>query len=118
DEVTLLKLVRDALSDAGYHVDTAGDGETGLKCLAESRYDLTLCDWKMPGLNGQQVYEKAAARDTAAARRFVFMSGDVVNEKARQFLEDGNLPYITKPFTVEELRAVARKGALNSMKIG
>jgi len=109
DEATLLKLVRDALSDVGYQVDTASDGEAGLRFLSERTYHITFCDWKMPGLSGQQVYERVLERDRGAARRFVFMSGDLVNDKARQFLEASKLPYLAKPFTVEELRVIARQ---------
>src|SRR5439155_12870610 len=57
DEETILHMVREALTVHGYEVDVAQDGETALRLLSQRSYDLALCDWKMPGLNGQQVYE-------------------------------------------------------------
>src|SRR6185369_16908404 len=61
DEEPILHMVRDALSEHGYEVDFAQDGETALQRLRQTPYDLTLCDWKMPGLNGQQVFERLRA---------------------------------------------------------
>ncbi len=109
DESSLLSLAGNALGAAAYQVDTAGDGETALRLLSQNRYDLILCDWKMPGLNGQQVYERISGGDPTVAKRFLFMTGDVVNEKARRFFEDHQQPCLAKPFTLEELRSVVRK---------
>jgi PleD family two-component response regulator len=55
DEEPILEMVRATLTRRGYQVDIAADGETGLRHLDRGKYDVTLCDWKMPGLNGQQV---------------------------------------------------------------
>jgi signal transduction histidine kinase len=109
DEAAVLCLVRDTLSALGHQVDTAADGETALSYLAKQTYDATLCDWKMPGLSGQQIYERVSATDPAAARRFVFMTGDVVNEKARRFFEDQRLTCLAKPFTVKELHGAVKR---------
>src|SRR5258705_245414 len=61
DEDAILQMVRETLSEHGYEVDIARDGEAGLRRLNQTPYDLTLCDWKMPGLNGQQGYERFRA---------------------------------------------------------
>ncbi len=46
--------VSEALVDAGFAVDRAGDGEEGLTRLTEQRYDLIVCDLKMPRIDGMQ----------------------------------------------------------------
>src|SRR5258705_3182226 len=61
DEDAILQMVRETLAGHGYEVDIARDGEAGLRRLNQTPYDLTLCDWKMPGLNGQQGYERFRA---------------------------------------------------------
>ncbi|MBI2925567.1 MAG: response regulator [Verrucomicrobia bacterium] len=109
DEPALLEMIRATLSGNGYEVDTAGDGETALRLLKHSRYNVTLCDWKMPGLNGQQVFERVVATDPAAAQRFVFMTGDVVNERVQAFLEERQKICLAKPFTLEDFRATVKK---------
>jgi CheY-like chemotaxis protein len=59
----------------------------------------------MPGLNGRQVYEKLRRADPRLSRRIVFITGDVINEPMRRFLETEKLPCLTKPFALPELRA-------------
>jgi len=69
DEEPILHMVREALTEHGYEVDFAQDGETALQRLDQVPYDLTLCDWKMPGLNGQQVYERLRLSNPAIEQR-------------------------------------------------
>ena len=59
-------------------MDTAGDGETALRKTSSARYDLIVSDWKMPGLNGYEFYEKLRVADPDVASRFVFLTGDVI----------------------------------------
>jgi signal transduction histidine kinase len=105
DEEPILQMVRERLSQDGYHVDTVSDGEAALRQLRENRYDVTLCDWKMPGLNGRQIYERLRATNPAACQSVVFFSGDVVSGQIRKFLEQENRPCLAKPFSFSEVRA-------------
>ena len=74
DEEPILQMVREASPPRGYQVDTCADGETGLQtACSKTQYDLTLCDWKMPGLNGQQVYERLRAINPALSERMIFI---------------------------------------------
>jgi two-component system, NtrC family, sensor kinase len=103
DEQPILDMLRECLSGCCYEVDTVGDGREALEQLSQNHYDVTLCDWKMPGLNGRQVYEHLRDRRPEACRRFVFISGDVVNETMRGFLEKENRLCISKPFTLSDV---------------
>ena len=105
DEPAILQLVRRLLECGGFEVDVAADGETGLRRLSERPYDVILCDWKMPGLTGQDVYERLQLSQPHHCRRMIFMTGDVVSERTRAFLESPKKVYLPKPFTVEEFRA-------------
>ncbi|MSU58948.1 MAG: HAMP domain-containing protein [Pedosphaera sp.] len=109
DEEPILHMVRDTLTCRGYEVDLAGDGEAGLRRLSEQRYDVTLCDWKMPGLSGQEVYERTRRKDQAQSDRIIFITGDTVNEKTRRFLEEQKRVCLPKPFTLAEFRAAIGK---------
>ena len=104
DEEAILHMVREALTQHGYEVDLAMDGETGLQRLNQTAYDLTLCDWKMPGLNGQQVYERLRVSNPALSERIIFITGDVINEQARRFLHDCKKVCLAKPFSLSEFR--------------
>ena len=86
----------------------ARHGEAGLNELKQNRFDVTFCDWKMPGLNGRQVYERLRATSPQLCQRMVFITGDVINEQMRQFLELEKVPCLTKPFALPELRAAIK----------
>ena len=108
DEEPILNLVRENLGRHGYEVMVARHGEAGLKELKQNRFDVTFCDWKMPGLNGRQVYERLRTTNPQLCRRMVFITGDVINEPMRQFLESEKVPCLTKPFALPELRAAIK----------
>jgi CheY-like chemotaxis protein len=65
-------------------------------------YDLTVCDWRMPGLNGQQVFEQLRSSNPKATRRLIFMTGDVINEGISRFLREHHLRCLPKPFSLDE----------------
>ncbi len=105
DEESILEFIAEVLQAEGYAVDTAANGDAALSHLRRSKYDLTLCDWKMPGLNGQQLYERIAAENVAVSDRFVFMTGDVINSRAEEFLRRHEKLCLPKPFSMSEFRA-------------
>jgi signal transduction histidine kinase len=105
DEEPILNLVRENLGHHGYEVMVARHGEAGLNEMKQNRFDVTFCDWKMPGMSGRQVYEHLRTTNPQLCRRMIFITGDVVNEQMRQFLESEKLPCLTKPFALPELRA-------------
>jgi two-component system NtrC family sensor kinase len=104
DEEIILNLIGELLSSTGCELDLAQDGDTALKRISDTTYDAILCDWRMPGLSGHQVYDRVLSRNPDSASRFIFMTGDVMNETTQRFLkETGNL-CLAKPFSLDELR--------------
>jgi len=109
DEEAILQMVRETLSEHGYEVDVARDGESALSRLGQTSYDLALCDWKMPGLNGQQIYERVRATNPALSERMIFITGDVINDKTEKFLRESQRVCLSKPFSLVEFRAAISK---------
>ena len=109
DEQPVLELIRATLSRRGFLVDTACEGEEGLERSAKTSYDLILCDWKMPGVAGQQVFDQLRSSNPQAANRLVFVTGDVMNERTQQFLRDSGVPCLAKPFSLAEFGALMKK---------
>ncbi len=57
----------------------------------------------MPGIDGPQLYEKAAAINPAYRTRFLFMSGDLVRDTTQSFVTSLNCPCLAKPFALQIL---------------
>jgi CheY-like chemotaxis protein len=57
DEPSILKLMKRSLTKNGYNVDTASNGEEGIKRIEANDYSLILTDIKMPGISGNQVFD-------------------------------------------------------------
>jgi two-component system NtrC family sensor kinase len=104
DEEPILHMMRDALTGQGYQVDLATNGEAALQHLQQHSYDLALCDWKMPGLNGRQVYERVRASNPKLSDRMIFITGDVINAHTQKFLAERNKVCLMKPFSLGEFR--------------
>jgi signal transduction histidine kinase len=106
DEPALAAAVADALADAGFVVDRAGDGEEALARVRERSYDLVVCDLKMPRLDGMSFYRAIAA--TELATRVIFVTGDVAGTDAERFFEESGCRWLAKPFRLGDLLRVAR----------
>ncbi|HEY4490737.1 MAG TPA: ATP-binding protein, partial [Acidobacteriota bacterium] len=109
DEEAILELLSETLTPRGYQVDTVRDGISAVRQFQQARYDLIVCDWKIPGLSGQQIFEKICEIEPQAPRRFIFITGDLLNQKSEQFLRDQQTPCLSKPFSSDELIAAIRK---------
>jgi signal transduction histidine kinase len=107
DEPTVGGLIADVLRDEGMSVDVLRDGESALDRAEHEQYDLVICDLKMPGMDGQKFFQSLGKRRNPLQGHVLFVTGDVVAPRTQEFLERHRLPYVAKPFRVEELsRAV------------
>src|ERR1700722_20148499 len=87
----------------------AADGADALLKIIDEQPDLVVCDYRMPGIDGRQLYEKVRARQQTRNIPFIFMArrGDI-EEKLRP-LVDGVEEFITKPFFLSDLLQRAKK---------
>jgi signal transduction histidine kinase/CheY-like chemotaxis protein len=104
DEPTVAQLIVDVLGEEGHQVEAVLDSQEGLRRLSRYRYDLVVCDLRMPHLDGQAVYESLQRAGSPLLNRILFITGDVLAAQIREFLEPNTLPYLAKPFLVEELK--------------
>jgi signal transduction histidine kinase/CheY-like chemotaxis protein len=108
DEPTVGGLIADVLRDEGMRVDVLRDGESALDRAEHEEYDLVICDLKMPGMDGQKFFQSLGKRRNTLQGRVLFVTGDVVAPRTQEFLERHHLPYVAKPFRVEELSRAVR----------
>lgn len=107
DEAALGAAVAEALADAGFVVDRAGDGVEALERVATREYDAIVCDLKMPRLDGPSFYRELEQRNAPQARRILFVTGDVAGTDAERFLEETGCRWLPKPFRLKDLLRTA-----------
>ena len=114
DEVALGAAVCEALRDAGYAVEQVTDGEQALARATTTRFDLLVCDLRMPKLDGRALY--ARLRETVPpaghAPRMLFMTGDVIATDAEQFLDASGSLWLAKPFRLADMVRAVREALL------
>ena len=111
DEPALATAVAEALTDVGFRVDRAADGQEALERIRDQVYDLVVCDLKMPRMDGRAFFRAISESTPVLARRIVFVTGDVVGTDAERFLEESGCRWLAKPFRLDDLLKVAREVA-------
>ena len=106
DEAKLARFIELELSYEGYQVSTAEDGLTGLTTARETKPDLIILDWMLPGLSGLEVCRRL--RSTGDKVPIILLTAkDEVSDRVAG-LDAGADDYVVKPFSIEELLARVR----------
>jgi CheY-like chemotaxis protein len=87
----------------------ADDGADALLKVIDEPPDAILCDYKMPGLDGRQLFEKLRGRQTTRHIPFLFMASRADIEERLRPLVDGVEDFITKPFLVKDLVRITKR---------
>ncbi len=103
DDPKLRAYVSRGLTESGYQCETAGDGEAALAQLRSRRFDLTLLDVMLPGMQGWDVME-ALHREGINVPVIWVTARDALEERVRG-LHMGGDDYVVKPFVFAELLA-------------
>src|ERR1700745_379267 len=90
-------------------VEASTDGADGLLRVVDAPPDVILCDYKMPGLDGRQLFEKLRAREATRHIPFLFMASRADIEERLRPLVDGAEECIAKPFLVKDLVRITKK---------
>ena len=100
DSLSIRKFVGRMLESAGYQVDTAVDGEEGLRKASARNYRLIITDLEMPKLNGFEVIQGLRSRDQTQQTPVIVMTTRAGDKHRQMALNIGASSYIAKP--VEE----------------
>jgi len=100
DSLSIRKFVGRMLESAGYKVDTAVDGEEGLRKASAQNYRLILTDLEMPKLNGYEVIQGLRSRAQTQQTPIIVMTTRAGDKHRQMALNIGASSYIAKP--VEE----------------
>ncbi len=89
-------------------IQTAPDGDTGLKMVEEFKPDLIFLDLKMPGISGMEVLERLQQIDATIVT--VVITGYATIDTAVEAMKRGAYDFLPKPFGADELRLITKRG--------
>jgi len=115
DEANIRELVSLYLTSAGFTVEEAGDGASGLALFRSLQPDLVVLDLMLPGMDGRQVC--AGIREASSAPILMLTARDTDLDKVA-LLEAGADDYVVKPFSPPELVARVRALLRRSSEFG
>jgi heavy metal response regulator len=106
DEKKVSSFIKRGLEEEKYEVDTAGDGEEGLKMALGKSYDLIVLDWMLPKKDGLAVVKDLREKKTLTP--VLMLTAKDSLEDIIAGLDSGSDDYLTKPFAFAELLARVR----------
>ena len=107
DEDAFRELLCEALTEWGYHVTPASNGDEAIAVLEREPVDFALVDVRMPGANGESVLRLVRERSLNVSVIMITGFGSI--EDAVKFMRLGAVDYLTKPLILEELRFKVRR---------
>jgi DNA-binding NtrC family response regulator len=107
DEEGARELFNTILSDEGYEVTLAVNGEDALSHMKGIAYDLVVTDIKMPGMDGLQLLQEIRKTGSKADVIMVTAYGEV--ESYLKAMSLGAAEYINKPIRIKELKRIVHK---------
>ena len=106
DEKSIRGTLKEILEYEKYQVDEAEDGMKGLALMEKKRYDIVLCDIKMPKMDGMEVLSKI--REKGMDSPVVMISGHGNVETAVESLKNGAFDFIEKPLDLNRVLVTIR----------
>jgi two-component system NtrC family sensor kinase len=103
DEASIRDFLSRILRRNGYEPVAVVDGAAGLEAIHADPPSAILCDHRMAGMSGIAFHEAVQAIDPELARRFAFMSGDVLNPELHDFAVARGIVLLAKPFDIESV---------------
>ncbi|HVK64286.1 MAG TPA: response regulator [Polyangium sp.] len=109
DEPFIVASIRRLLADE-HEVTSVSSGHEALAVVeAGARFDVVLCDVRMPGMNGFELYERLLVTAPEVARQIVFFTGAAFTSDVRAFFARVENLLLEKPYDPSELRELVRK---------
>lgn len=107
DIQSMRSLIKACLADLGIaaeNIAEAPDGKSALSIMQVKRFDLIVCDWDMPTMDGLELLKTVRADERLASQRFLMLTANVHASNVRQAIAAGVDDYVAKPFKPEILQ--------------
>jgi DNA-binding response OmpR family regulator len=107
DEAIMRESLQDWLTESGYQVETAEEGEEALKTIAEQDFGIVILDLRLPGKDGIEVLKKAKAQKPELNGIIITAYPSI--ESAVEAMKTGAVDYLPKPFDLNDLEKLIRE---------
>jgi two-component system nitrogen regulation response regulator GlnG len=114
DEDSLRRVLQKALEDEGYWVQTVGTGDSARSALAETQFDVSLMDIKLPDIDGLTLLKEV--KEGGSETTVIVMTAQNTMRNAIGAMKNGAFDYITKPFDLDEVLVLVKR-AIDSRKL-
>ena len=111
DEPSIRFVLRETLEEDGCEVVEVEDGDAALEQLATGQFQLAFFDIRMPGPSGLELLDHVTT--TSIDTAVVIITAQNTFDNAVEAMKRGALDYLTKPFGIAEVKALARKALQN-----
>ncbi len=109
DEPAIQSFIKKILANYGGATESAMNGRDALTKLTEKEFEIVLCDYRLPLMNGRLVFEQFKKMKPKSATRFIFVTGSAADRELDSFLGENNLFRLMKPFTANDLFGIINK---------
>jgi CheY-like chemotaxis protein len=106
DEPDVVKLMELFLSSLGYETDIFLSCEETIEAVQENKYWAVFCDYMMPSVTGDKLYYRIKEKDSELAKRFIMVTGAVLDERLEDFVKKEGIWIISKPFKLDEVKNI------------
>lgn len=107
-------LLENMIAALDHRVDVTEDAAAAQQKLLAGNYDIIISNMAMPELGGQQLCKYLGQVKPELISRIIFITGGVVSEEIRLFLEQNKLPSINKPFGIKDIQKAIQKIKVSS----
>jgi two-component system response regulator HydG len=107
DDMSLRKMLEAVLTDDGYDVKEANDGQHAIEAVEEQFYDLILMDIRMARMGGIEALKQI--KKLSPGIPVILMTAYASVETARDALKSGAFDYLTKPLDIDELKLIIHR---------
>ena len=105
DESAIREMIEFSLRRAGMDVKGAANAREALSCISDSRPDIILLDWMMPGVSGIELTRRLRRESLTRDIPIIMLTARVTEDDKVAGLEAGTDDYLIKPFSPRELIA-------------
>jgi two-component system chemotaxis response regulator CheY len=109
DSASIRMTTKIALTNAGYQVTEAVDGQDGLAKAKAATFDLIITDLNMPNMNGLEMIEALRQSPAHTGIPIIFLTTESDADMKARAKAAGATGWLTKPFDAENLVKIAKK---------